>query len=121
MKTLLLTAALVAAFILSARADDDSYRHARGHGHYKEWASGLTSNCCDERDCRDYADDEVRVTPTGDKELNIGDGQWCPVTPLHYVVRGKSPDATSYHACVIPNYNADPCERFKCFMDKWGG
>jgi hypothetical protein len=41
------------------------HNHDEGHPDYKEWASGRTWNCCNEKDCGDLNDDEVRETPTG--------------------------------------------------------
>jgi hypothetical protein len=97
------------------------HQHAQGHGEYQDWASQKTGNCCNNDDCGTLDDPEVRETTTG-TEIAI-DGQWCPVTPQHYIIKGKSPDWTKAHACVQKKsaYSSpNPCERLLCYSGPGG-
>lgn len=111
--------ALFALLILlsAALADDQSYMHAQGHNDYRNWSSQKIQNCCNNQDCRAYRDDEWRETDNG-QELLI-DGEWCPVLQEHRLIRGKSPNWETAHACVrpkMPGSNVAPCDRFLCFV-----
>lgn len=97
------------------------HNHHRGHGHYKDWASERVGNCCSDDDCGELNDDELRETATG-PEVKIA-GQWCPVLRHHFIIRGKSPDASVPHACIGNRghwLDKPPCERLLCFMGKAG-
>lgn len=101
-------------YISGAKAQE---HHAQGHNEYQGWASNKTSNCCNNDDCGDLADDEWREN-NGRIEIHIL-GAWCPVLSEHYVIKGRSPNWERAHACVNKNANwstADPCERLLCFM-----
>ncbi len=89
-----------------------------GHNEYTTWASHKADNCCNNMDCGVLNDDEWRETTEG-TEINIS-GQWCPVRPEHFIIRGKSPDWSKAHACIQPDVKYStgrkmPCERLRCF------
>jgi hypothetical protein len=95
--------------------------HERHHAVYKDWVNGQDKGCCNNQDCGELDDDQVRQTSTG-IFVHIGT-QWCPVRPWHYLKRGNAPDWSSAHACVLSTYPGDarsPCERFICFQPKPG-
>lgn len=97
------------------------HNHERGHNDYLGWASGVTTNCCNNQDCGLLKDDEVRDTTTG-TQVKI-DGQWCPVERRHYITKGKSPDWNVSHACIKRrDYFPDmaPCDRLLCFSGRGG-
>jgi hypothetical protein len=62
------------------------HNHSRGHSDYAGWSSGKVSNCCNNDDCGELADDEFddefKDGPDGPQVLI--DGQWCPVKREHY-------------------------------------
>lgn len=93
------------------------HNHGAGHNDYLGWSSQKVANCCNNQDCGALNDDEVRETQTG-PEVRIGD-QWCPVLRQHYLVRGKSPDWNTPHACVR-KYGEAGCERLLCYTPKGG-
>jgi len=95
--------------------------HVLGHNEYQNWSSRKTAYCCNNFDCGRLEDDHIRDGSDG-SEVRIG-GEWCPVRPEHYVVRGRSPDLSSAHACVGsgPQWTQrTPCERLLCFVDRGG-
>ena len=114
-----MAAVLVAAFSFPALAQ---HNHAAGHSDYIDWRSiRAPHSCCDNRDCGNIPDSEVRETATG-TQVRIS-GTWCPVLREHYLTRGKSPDWDTAHVCIQPisPYNvADPCGRLLCFTGKGG-
>jgi hypothetical protein len=117
MKRAALMAALVAAFSFSALAQ---HNHGAGHGEYQGWASGVTPNCCDNRDCGALKETEHRQTATGPQILI--DGEWCPVLRQHYLTKGRSPDWSTPHACIrIKHPAATPgCDRLLCYTPAGG-
>ena len=94
------------------------HNHSAGHDEYKNWSSRKVENCCSDRDCGALSDDEIRETATG-TEIRIG-GEWCPVLPEHRLIRGKSPDWSSPHACINPAEYTPACGRLLCFTPKGG-
>lgn len=109
---------IFAAFPLAASAQ---HNHAAGHNEYQNWSSQKTSNCCNNDDCGQILDTQVRATDKG-YEVAI-DKQWCPVLREHWIIRGKSPDFSSYHGCVGKSAyykELPPCERLLCFAGKGG-
>ncbi len=100
------------------------HNHSEGHPDYLNWASGRTSNCCNEKDCGDLDESEVRETPTGTEVLVHVQGQkekWCPVLKEHFITKGKSPDWSKPHACIIQSgWVLDECQRFVCYAGKGG-
>lgn len=105
--------------VIAAQAQHD---HQAGHDSYQNWASTKVANCCNNDDCGVVEDSELRETSTG-PEVAI-DGQWCPVLPIHYIVKGKSPDWSRAHVCVKKKsiYTADipTCERLLCYSGHGG-
>ncbi len=116
--------AFCAALVLFPKTAPAQHNHSEGHADYKEWESGRTWNCCNENDCGDINDDEIRETPTGTEVLvQAADNapKWCPVTKQHFLTHGKSPDWNKPHACIIKSGSyADECMRFLCFVPKGG-
>lgn len=98
-----------------AGSDPFYQSHAAGHNDYVNWASRKTANCCNNQDCGELADENWRKTNEG-VEIKI-DGEWCPVLPEHYLTKGKSPNWSKAHACIIRlNHNqTTPCNRLLCF------
>ena len=91
------------------------HNHAQGHPDYSLWASRKTEHCCNNQDCGELRPDEWRETNEG-AEIKIR-GQWCPVLPEHFIIRGKSPDWSKPHACInnSPSITTAPCLRLLCF------
>ncbi len=110
---LLLAAALAGVMLLPVQAQ---HNHNAGHGDYQGWSSQKVTNCCDDRDCGELKDDEIRQTETGPQVLISG--QWCPVLREHYLVKGKSPDWSVAHACVTRS--GEGCNRLLCFSGPGG-
>ncbi len=110
-----LGAVLVAALLIPANAQ---HNHAQGHNDYQGWASQVTSNCCNNQDCRGLRDDETRETATG-TEILI-EGQWCPVLQQHRLIRGRSPDWSVNHACITTGSHGGTCGRLLCYTPKGG-
>jgi len=91
------------------------HNHDEGHLQYSQWQSQRTTNCCNSDDCGFLKDDEWRQGAEGD-QIKIRD-KWCPVKSMHYIIKGKSPDWTHAHACVIKHgYFPDDCDRLLCFV-----
>lgn len=97
------------------------HNHSHGHNDYQGWSSSKVGNCCNNDDCGELREDEIRETPIG-PEVKIA-GEWCPVGPEHFTIRGKSPDASVAHACVGKTeywQSVEPCKRLLCFMRPGG-
>src|SRR5215475_14129772 len=91
------------------------HNHDEGHLQYLQWQSQRTTNCCNSNDCGFLKDDEWRQGAEGD-QIKIRD-KWCPVKTMHYITKGKSPDWTHAHACVIKHgYFPDDCDLLLCFF-----
>ncbi len=108
----------MAALVLLVMPASAQQNHERHHDDYKSWSSTKTSNCCNNQDCGTLADEDVRNTPTG-TEVKI-DGEWCPVKPEHFIVKGKSPDWNVAHACILQTKAVATCDRLLCFSGKGG-
>ena len=114
-----LLAALLLVLVSSAVLGQ--HNHAQHHGEYENWASGKTQNCCNNQDCGVVQDRDVRQSPAG-TEIKIAD-QWCPVLREHWLIRGRSPDWQTAHACVGNSEHwlgRPPCERLLCFTPAGG-
>lgn len=97
------------------------HNHDAGHDEYRKWKSQRAPHsCCNEEDCSEIEDAEVRETATG-TQVRI-DGEWCPVLREHYLIpgTGKSPNWSTNHACVRKYLGVPPCGRLLCFMPKGG-
>jgi hypothetical protein len=114
--------AFCAALALYPKTAPAQHNHPDGHSEYENWQSGVTDNCCNNKDCGFLKDDEVRETPQGTEVfVHVPDQEpkWCPVQRLHYITRGKSPDWNRAHACIIQSGSyADECQRLLCFSGK---
>ena len=109
---------IVGLLLLFTTQATAQHNHAEGHNEYATWASQKANNCCNNMDCGVLNDDEWRETSEG-TQVKIS-GQWCPVLPEHFIIRGKSPDWSKAHVCVQPDVNYStgrktPCERLLCF------
>jgi hypothetical protein len=96
--------AFCAALALYPKTAPAQHNHDEGHTDYSEWASSRTWNCCNEKDCGDLNEDEVREVPTGTEVLvktEDNEPKWCPVTKAHYLTKGKSPDWSKWGAARI--------------------
>ncbi len=124
MRNTLVRLILFAIVVMFPVAVVAQHNHDEGHHDYKDWASGRTWNCCDEKDCGDLDEDEVRETPQGTEVLVQSpdhEMKWCPVTKEHYLTKGHSPDWSKPHACIIRSGSyADECHRFLCFTPRGG-
>lgn len=116
-------AVFLAGLAFYAFADDPSYMHAQGHDEYRSWTSRkMPQGCCSNQDCSPLKPEQWRETNSG-IEVEI-EGQWCPVTPEHFVItRGaKSPDGEMAHACINRRaYMIPPCARLLCYMGNTKG
>jgi hypothetical protein len=114
---LLIWAAIMAAFLLPAKAQ---HNHDYGHNSYQGWASQITPNCCDNRDCGSLKPEEHRETATG-PEILI-DGEWCPVPRAAFLTKGRSPDWSVPHACIRIKHPASTpgCDRLLCYSPAGG-
>jgi hypothetical protein len=81
------------------------HNHPAGRNEYHNWASGVTQNCCNNQDCGDLNEADVKETARG-TEIKIAD-QWCPVLFKHYITKGKSPDWNKAHACIRRSYSEE--------------
>jgi hypothetical protein len=109
---------IVIVLALVATEAAAQHNHARGHNDYATWASRKTGDCCNNMDCGALNMEEWRETAEG-TEVRIS-GEWCPVLPQHFLIRGKSPDWSQAHVCVQPDVNystgrKSACERLLCF------
>jgi len=109
---------IVGLLLLFTTQATAQHNHAEGHNEYATWASQKANNCCNNMDCGVLNDDEWRETSEG-TQVKIS-GQWCPVLPEHFIIRGKSPDWSKAHVCVQPDVKYStgrkmPCERLLCF------
>jgi hypothetical protein len=96
------------------------HNHAAGHDEYKNWVSRDNAACCNRSDCGTVKPEDERIEG-GQHQIKI-EGTWCPIKPGMYLRTGKSPDWSSSHACVWPNWSGDKdvCSRLKCYMAAGG-
>lgn len=113
MRTLILLLALSAPAFAQ-------HNHAQGHSDYLGWSSRKTPNCCNNQDCGALTNEDYRQTNAG-IEVKIGI-DWCPVKPEHFLIRGKSPDWNTPHACVNKSFSwhGKLCDRLLCFTGVGG-
>lgn len=98
------------------------HNHNAGHGEYQNWSSLKQSNCCNNDDCGTVDDADVLQTPLG--TMVAIENQWCPVEREHWIIKGRSPDFSSFHACIGKSEyykSLQPCQRLLCFSGKAGG
>jgi hypothetical protein len=118
--------AIAVVIVVGVFKANAQHNHDEGHHDYTEWMSGRTWNCCNEKDCGDLNEDEVRETPTGTEVLvktEDNEPKWCPVTKQHFLIKGRSPDWSKPHACIInanTSHYSNPCDAFLCFVPKGG-
>ncbi len=114
----MIRAALV-LFALTTVAHGQS-NHAQHHATYQNWVNKSNKACCNDHDCGTLRDEDER-TVGGVLSVRI-EGQWCPVLPHHYLMRGNVPDASVSHVCVqkhsLPGQST--CDRLLCFQPKPG-
>jgi hypothetical protein len=98
------------------------HNHAEGHDEYKNWFSRDGAACCNKSDCGTVKPEDERIE-NGQHQIKV-ENKWCPIKPGMYLRTGKSPDWSSSHACVWPDWsgnNTDPCSRLKCYMSGGSG
>ena len=97
------------------------HNHSAGHDEYKNWASRDGAACCNKSDCGTVKPEDERIEG-GKHQIRI-EGKWCPILPGMYLRTGKSPDWSSSHACVWPNWGGDQdvCSRLKCYLSGGSG
>lgn len=104
-----------ALFITAALAEP--LNHDLHHAQYQNWQSNAGFNCCNNQDCGELPDKDVRAN--GDHYEVKVDDEWCPVTFEHLTRTGASPDWSRNHACILSTASGlTPCQRFKCFKGK---
>jgi len=100
-----------------ARAQQHHHLH---HSDYQGWINKKGEGCCNNQDCGELADKDER-TSEGGLEVRV-EGQWCPVLPHHYLMRGNVPNASTSHVCVWhPAARPDlphPCQRLLCYQPR---
>lgn len=109
---------LLAVLMLCMTPALAQHNHAQYHSEYELWSSRKANggSCCSDRDCGALKDSEVREDDGGTSVLISG--QWCPVLSIHLLTRGKSPDWTVAHACILPPRPfINPCDRLMCFVE----
>lgn len=101
--------------------------HAAGHPYYSNWINQKGTGCCNNQDCGEIADDDVRYADpeTGKPDLQVKiDNEWCPVQSWMYLKNGNTPNHSVNHVCVIPDSlslaDRRPCARLICFQPKPG-
>jgi hypothetical protein len=101
-----------------ARAQAQEH-HERHHAYYKGWMNKAHFGCCNDQDCGELADENERTTADGTIEVKI-EGEWCPVSPYHYLKQGNAPDWSTSHVCVQKGPVPRVCERLLCYQPKPG-
>lgn len=114
-------AAVVIGVLMCVHIAAAQHNHALGHDEYKNWSSRDGAACCNNQDCGTVKPEDERIE-NGQHQIKI-EGQWCPVKPGMYLRTGKSPDWSSSHACVWPNWSGttDVCSRLKCYLSGGSG
>ncbi len=96
--------------------------HSQGHPQYSGWVNQKGTGCCNNQDCGELADADVREDG-GQVEVRV-DGQWCEVQPWMYLRSGNTPNWAASHACVVPDSTTltdrRPCARLICFQPRPG-
>jgi hypothetical protein len=96
--------------------------HEAGHLFYRNWVNQQGTGCCNNQDCGELADHDVR-SGHGSLEVRI-EGEWCPVRPWMYLKSGNAPDWSTAHVCVVKDSewltDRRPCSRLVCFQPKPG-
>lgn len=103
-------------FLLCTTPALAQHNHDRFHWEYYLWSSQRAANCCNNIDCGAIPDNQVRETEIGTQILIAG--QWCLVQKQHRLIRGKSPDWSTAHACISGVLDPNPCHRLLCFVGK---
>lgn len=116
------TALALASVLLTAPAGAQ-HNHDAGHPEYRNWVNGNGIGCCNNHDCGEVDDADVRQGAAA-VEVRV-DGEWCPVEPWMYLRGGNAPNWAVNHACVVPDSasltDRRPCSRLICFQPKPGG
>jgi hypothetical protein len=96
--------------------------HAAGHPSYQNWVNQKGTGCCNNQDCGEIADSDVRDDGNA-TEVRI-DGEWCAVQSWMYLKAGNAPNWSVNHVCVVPDSltlaDRRPCARLICFQPKPG-
>jgi hypothetical protein len=116
----------VAAIILSFAIPvglpaNAQHNHAQGHDVYRNWVNQQDTGCCNNQDCGEIDDQDVKDDGST-VEVRI-EGEWCVIRPWMYTKKGNAPNGDVNHACVLHKDNFDsrsPCQRLICFQPKTG-
>lgn len=114
--------AILAATLLLASASLAQQRHEVGHPQYRNWVNQKEISCCNDNDCGEINDADVRAF--GDETQVRIDGQWCPIQSWMYLKSGNAPNWAANHVCVVPDNawlpDRRPCARLRCFQPNPG-
>lgn len=106
----------VAVGVASAHAQ---HNHAQGHEEYRNWVNQQDTGCCNNQDCGEIDDKDVKDDGRN-VEVRI-EGEWCTIHSWMYTKKGNAPNGDVNHACVLHNNTFDPkppCQRLICFQPK---
>jgi hypothetical protein len=113
---------LVAVGLVTTGAAVAQEHHAAGHPYYSNWVNQKGTGCCNNQDCGEIADSDVREDGNA-TEVRI-DGEWCTVQSWMYLKAGNAPNWSANHVCVVPDSltlaDRRPCARLICFQPKPG-
>lgn len=111
------------ALVVIARPSAAQHNHDLNHGSYQNWVNKQDKGCCNNQDCGEVADEDVRENGPA-YEVKI-EGNWCEVKPWMYLKTGNAPNWSSAHVCVLQDraglYGLLPrpaCDRLLCFQPK---
>lgn len=112
--------ALLAALLLWVPPAAAQEHHAAGHPVYKNWQNKIGNWCCNNQDCGELLDSEVRESGDHTEVWVAAGKKWCPVQSWMMLKSGNTPNWDANHACVAKNSNPDPCAWLICFQPKPG-
>jgi hypothetical protein len=96
--------------------------HELGHAYYRNWVNQQGTGCCNNQDCGELADTDVKE----DREVTEVriEGEWCRIQPWMYLKAGNAPNWATNHVCVVKDSqwltDRRPCSRLLCFQPKPG-
>ncbi len=118
----LILALLATLSLASASLAHAQHNHAPGHPNYQNWVNQKGTGCCNNQDCGEIDDANVRQDGAA-VEVRVDD-EWCPVRDWMYLKSGNAPNWATAHVCVVPDSltlaDRRPCARLLCFQPKPG-
>ena len=103
--------------------------HEHNGTNYSNWTNQDGSWCCNNQDCHELADEDLRVVDNhyevflhdlqADGTMSSDQGRWCEVKSHHFTKTGNDPNGDAVHICakVEP---ANSCKLLICFRPKTG-